>query len=238
VAPYHVSRWARDRGFPAAGKAGPAGQPPVNVRRIRQTVTERRRPVAHTRATMNDQYLMPSGRVQRESQPVVAAALQQEVGKARARQRVHVFTVAFIARFASDPDAAAAEAGLDVSVVRRLLEGEQDTALASCTDHLSSPHADPGQPCPASFLSCLDCVNARALPHQLPVQIAAAERIAALRPHLDPAAWNKRLRPRLDQLEQIVSTYTPAEREHARRSVTARERQMVGELLDGRWDLR
>lgn len=238
VGAHHVLRWARDRGFPVAGESGPAGQPPVNVRRIRQTVTERRRrPVAHTRATMNDQYLMPSGRVQRESRPVVAAALREEVGKARARQRAHVLTAAFIARFASDPDAAAAEAGLDASAAGRLLAGEQDTVLASCADHLAGPHADPGQPCPASFLSCLDCANARALPHQLPVQLAAAERIAALRPHLDPAVWNKRLRPRLEQLEEIVSTYTPAEREHARRRVTARERQMVGELLDGRWDL-
>jgi len=237
--PHHVLRWARDHGFPGAGAAEVTGRPPVNVRRIRQTVIERRRrPVAHTWVTMNDQYLMPSLRVQRDSQSVIAAALQEEVGKARARHGVPVLTAAFIARFHDDPDGAAAEAGLEPAVVRRLVEGEQDTVLASCTDHLAGPHADPGQPCPASFLSCLDCVNARALPHQLPVQLAAAEHIAALRPHLDPAVWSKRLRPRLDQLEEIVNTYTPAEREHARRSITSRQRQMAGEFLDGRWDLR
>ena len=110
--------------------------------------------------------------------------------------------------------------------------------LASCTDHLASPHAGPGQPCPASFLSCLDCPNARALPRQLPAQIAAAEHIAALRPHLDPADWEARFRPRLDQLEEIVSTCTPAERDHARRQVTTQLRQTISEVLDGRWDLR
>lgn len=163
---------------------------------------------------------------------------QEEVDKARTRQRVPVFTTAFIARFQNDPDCVAAETDLDVAVIKRLLVGEQDTVLASCTDHLASPHADPGLPCPASFLSCLDCENARALPHQLPVQLAAAERIAALRPHLDPVVWDTRLRPRLDQLEEIVNTYTAAEREQARREVTSRQQQMIDEFLEGRWDLR
>lgn len=239
VGAYHVHRWARDHGFPASRDAGRAGRPPVSVRRIRQTVTERRRrPVAHTRATMNDQYLMPSRKVRSDSQAVVAAALEDEVGKARARQQVPVFTAAFAARFAGDPDGAAREAGLEAAVIRRLLAGEQDTVLAACTDHLASPHAGPGQPCPASFLSCLDCPNARALPRQLPAQIAAAEHIAALRPHLSPAVWQARFRPRLDQLEEIAGSYTPAERELARQQVTAQLRQTISELLDGRWDLR
>jgi hypothetical protein len=187
---------------------------------------------------MNDQYLMPSRKVRSDSQAVIAAALDDEVGKARDRQQVPVFTAVFIARFAEDPDGAAREAGLEAGTVRRLLAGEQDTVLAGCTDHLASPHAELGQPCPASFLSCLDCPNARALPRQLPAQVAAAEHIAALRPHLSPAVWDARFRPRLDQLEEIVNTYTAAERELARRQVTAQLRQMISELLDGRWDLR
>lgn len=233
VGHHHVARWARDRGF------GLGDRVPISVRRIRQTVIERRRrPVAHTRDTMNDQYLMPSKRVRRESQTVVAAALQAEVDKARARQRVPVFTTAFIAGFHADPQTAAAEVGLEPEVVKRLLEGEQDTVLAGCVDHLSGPHTTPGQPCPASFLSCLDCLNARALPHQLPVQMAAAEHIAALRPHLDPAVWGIRWRPRLDQLEEIVNTYTATERQRAQAAITGEYRQMVAELVDGRWDLR
>jgi hypothetical protein len=239
IGAHHVRRWACGRGFPAAGDETQAGQPQVSVRRIRQTVIERRRrPVAHTRATMNDQYLMPSQKVRCDSQAVVAAALEDEVGKARSRQLVPVFTAAFIARFADDPDGAAREAGLEAATVRRLLAGEQDTVLASCTDHLASPHTAPGLPCPASFLSCLDCPNARALPRQLPAQIAAAEHVAALRPHLSPAIWEARFRPRLDQLEEIVNTYTPAERDHARRQVTVQLQHRIGELLDGRWDLR
>ena len=70
----------------------------------------RRRPVAHTRATMNDQYLMPSRKVRQDSQAVVAGALEQEVGKARARHQVPVFTAAFLARSPATPTAPPGEA--------------------------------------------------------------------------------------------------------------------------------
>jgi hypothetical protein len=233
VGAHNVYRWAGDRGF------GRDGRVSVHVGRIRQTVTERRRrPVAHTQDTMNDQYLMPSKQVRRESQGVVAAALLEEVGKARARQHIPVFTAAFIARFHADPQTAAAEAGLDAEAVKHMVEGKQDTALVSCVDHLTGPHDEVGKPCPASFLSCLDCVNARALSHQLPVQIAAAEHIAAWRPHLDPDVWEVRWRPRLAQLSQIVDTYTSAERQRARALISAEDRKTIADLFGGRWDLR
>ncbi|REF00739.1 hypothetical protein [Thermomonospora umbrina] len=229
----HVARWARDRGFSAEDRVA------LHVGRIRQTVIERRRrPVAHTRNTMNDQYLMPGKRVRQESQTVVAAAQLAEVDKARGRHRVPVFTAAFVARFRSDPQAASAEVGLEPEALKRLVEGDQDTALASCTDHLAGPHTPAGQPCMASFLSCLDCVNARALPHQLPVQIAAAENLAALRPHLEPAVWEIRWKPRLQQLHDIANAYTPAERHRAQVLISDQDRQTVADLLDGRWDLR
>jgi hypothetical protein len=224
---------------PPGAAATELDRPPIDVPRIRQTVIQRRRrPVAHTRRTMNDQYLLPSRRVQQDSKAVVAAALHDEVDKARTRQRVPVFTAAFVARAHTDLQGAAGAVGLEPETLKRLLSGDQDTALASCTDHLASPHAAAGQPCPASFLSCLDCDNARALPHQLPVQLAAADRIAALRPHLDPAVWRAHLEPRLRQLNEISSHYTPNERDRARRQVTDQQRRMVDELLQGRWELR
>ena len=54
-----------------------------------------------------------------------------------------------------------------------MISGRSDTVLASCTGHTDSPHAPAGMPCTASFLECLDCPNARALPRHLPVQVAA-----------------------------------------------------------------
>lgn len=239
VGAHHVRRWARDRGFPVAEADDGTGLPAVNVRRLRQTAIEqRRRPVSHTRQTMNDHYLMRSRTVAEDSRRVVGAALRAEVGKARVVQAMPVFTPDLLARAQDDLDGVAAETGLAPQRLTRLLSGEQDTPLASCTDHLAGPRSEPGQPCTASFLSCLDCENARALPHQLPMQIAAADRIAGLRTNLDPTLWRARYEPRLRQLNDILSAYTAAERERARGQISDRHLRMLGDLLDGKWDLR
>lgn len=239
VGAHHVSRWARERGFPIADAEGGAGLPAMSVRRLRQTVIEqRRRPVSHTRQTMNDHYLMRSRTVREDSRRVVGSALREEVDKARAAQAVPVFTTELLARARQDLESVAAETGLEPRTLTRLMSGEQDTPLASCTDHLAGPHTEPGQPCTASFLSCLGCENARALPHQLPVQIAAADRISALRVNLDPALWRVRYEPRLRQLHDILRAHTPAEREQARSRISDRHLRMLDELLDGKWDLR
>jgi hypothetical protein len=236
---FHVYLWARENGFPATEDAEEVGLPPINVRWLRNTALARsRRPVAQTRATLNDRYLMRSDRVVRESRTVVAAALRQEVDKARAHQAVPVFTAEFVARAHTNPDTAAREAGLPVDTVAALVAGRNDTVLAGCINHNDGPRAEQGLPCPASFLACLDCPNARALPHHLPVQVAAADRIAALRPNLDPAAWRAKYALVLGQLDDILGHYTPAEHDQARRAITDQQHSLVEQLLDGRWDLR
>jgi hypothetical protein len=233
-----VHRWAKVHGF-AIGADACVGKPRLDVRWLRRTVVEQARtPVAHTRATMRDHYLARSQAVRDDSRAVVAAALDAEVDKARSAQQVPVFTAAFVARAGQDPHTAAAEAGLDPQVLRRLLTGEQDTVLTSCTDHTDSPYTVPGQPCRASFLSCLDCRNSRALPHHLPVQAAAVGRLELLRSNMDPAVWAARYGRAYAQLRQIVDRYTAAERETAGARLTDQQRQLVDDLLDGRWDLR
>jgi hypothetical protein len=232
-------RWAITRGFPRSGRAGPGSRPAIDTRRIRQTVIEQRRqPVAHTRWTMNDHYLARSADVQAESRKVVGAALRGQVEAARARRQIPVFTAEFLARAGKNLPSAATEAGLDPQVLARLAAGDQDTALAACTDHRDSPHAPAGSPCPASFLTCLDCPNARAMPRHLPVQIAVADQMAALRPNVDPAVWAARYKVRLDQLTGIIGAYTAAEQEQARRALDARQQQLVNDLMDGGLDLR
>ncbi|WP_236076417.1 hypothetical protein [Streptomyces coffeae] len=114
------------------------------------------------------------------------------MAKAPAAMDIPVFTQDFIAR--ANPEEAAAEAGFDAETLKRLLAGEQDTVLAGCVDHLAGPETPPGMPCTASFFACLQCDNARALPHQLPVQIAARDRLLATRPNStrewpSPSPW-------------------------------------------------
>jgi hypothetical protein len=238
VGAHHLRRWARDRGFPVAEAAGAAGLPAVSVRRLRQTVIEQgRRPVSHTRRTMNDHYLMRSRTIREDSRMVVGSALRDEVSKARAVQQVPVFTSAFLDRARRDPDGAAADVGLDAQTLKQLMTGEQDTVLTACTDHLAGPYTEPGEPCTASFLACLSCENARALPHQLPVQIAAADQIARLRGHLPVALWQARYQPRLRQLNDILRAYSPAERAQACDQLTEPQERLLDDLFTGKWDL-
>jgi hypothetical protein len=234
-----VLAWARSHGFPAARNAVPGGLPAVDVKRIRQTALERRRhPVAHSRRTLNDLYLKGSRTVQADSRRVVAAALRQEVAKARAVQAVPVFTADFIAQARQDLAGAAAQVGLEPQSLKELLGAQRDTATVGCVDHLASPVAEPGQPCPASFLDCLSCGNARALPHQLPIQLAVRDGILQRRPNLDPALWRARFRDPLQQLEDIIDHYTDAERGKACADLTDDHQHLVDDLLDGRLDLR
>lgn len=97
-----------------------------------------------------------------------------------------VFTQNFIDLARRDPQAAAKQAGMSMQQLAGLIEGDQDTDLASCQDHRAGPYDPPGAACSASFLACLDCANARALPHQLPIQLAAIDALEQLRPHLPP----------------------------------------------------
>ncbi len=236
---HHVSRWAHAHGFPDSRSESESDRPAISARRLRRTVIERRRrPVAHSTRTMREIYLMPSRSVQEDSHQVVAAALDAEVDKARRQQRIPVFTSDFVELAQTDLAAAADSVRLEPRQVTDLLSGGQDTVLASCVDHTHGPHAPAGQPCEASFLTCLSCENARALPHQLPVQLAAIDEMRAARPHFEPELWSARLEPRLRQLEDIASSFGADEVERARAAITTNQRELVRELLEGRWDLR
>lgn len=192
----HVWSWARGHGFPSPADAPRVGRPAVEVRRIRKTVVERRRsPVSHTRATMNDHYLARSAAVVAESRVVVGDALREQLERARARQSAQVLTPTLLAQAGHDLPAAATRAGLAPGLLGELIEGGHDTVLAACTGHWAAPGGQPGQLCTASFLACLDCPNARALPRHLPVQMAMADRLAALAPHLEPQVWQARYEP-------------------------------------------
>ncbi|WP_329185930.1 hypothetical protein [Actinacidiphila glaucinigra] len=234
-----VERWARSREFPPVTRDGENGLPGIDVRRIRQTALEiRRRPVSHSR-NMHDHYLRRSDTVREQSQKVVAEALEEQVAKARTAADVAVLSPRLLSLTARGPEAAAAEARLAPEVLKSMACGERDTGVVACRDHRESPHAPIGEACPASFLNdCLNCANARALPHQLPVQTALHDRLAALRPNLDPQTWQARYALPLARLQSILDHYSAAEQTAARAAVTARHAALIDTLLSGRSDLR
>ncbi|MFD7498161.1 hypothetical protein ACFV8T_38565 [Streptomyces sp. NPDC059832] len=110
--------------------------------------------------------------------------------------------------------------------------------LAGCTDHLNSPSTTPGEPCAESFLACLGCENARALPHQLPLQIAALDQLTILRAHTDPASWKVLHSVHHERLADLVNHYHQSEQAQARQNLTDRQAQMINDLIGGRMELR
>ena len=235
-----IERWARSRGFPPVTRDGENGLPGIDVRRIRQTVLEiQRRPVSHSRNTLRDHYLRRSETVREQSQKVVVEVLEEQVAKARTTVAVAVLSPRLLSLAARDLEAAAVESRLVPEALKSMASGERDTGVVACRDHRESPHAPVGEACPASFLSgCLNCANARALPHQLPVQIALHDRLAVLRPNLDPRTWQARYALPLASLRSILDHYSAAEQAAARVAVTARHTALIDTLLSGRNDLR
>lgn len=157
---------------------------------------------------------------------------------ARKRRSVPVLPASLLERAATDLDGAAREADLDPRVLQRLAASRQDTVLTGCVDHLNSPTAEPGQPCAESFFACLGCENARALPHQLPLQIAALDQLKILRAHVDPATWQARHAVHHERLEDLVGHYHQSEQDRARSGLTGRQTMMINNLMSGRMDLR
>jgi hypothetical protein len=79
----------------------------------------------------------------------------------------------------------------------------QDTVLAACSDFEHSPR-DAGRSCQQTFLTCLDCANARAFPRHLPAQLLVLDELQARRATMPVAEWIDRYAGRVAQLEQIL----------------------------------
>jgi hypothetical protein len=161
--------------------------------RLRKTkIASGRRPVAHTPASYAA-YLRKMDTVTAEGFQVIREALDSEVRRAIARRKMTAVP---------GPGAPAAPDDDDPS---------RDTGLGSCADFARSP-LDDGQPCRQSFLACLDCPNARALPRHPPFQLAVAGKLTTLKTAMTAAAWTARYAGRAAQLASILAE--PAPRVH------------------------
>jgi len=162
-----IRRWATLHGLTA--DKPDAGGNPVPLRLalglIRLTYLElHQKPVVHTEQTLDSDYLGRNRGNLAEYQKVVAVALKDEVAKARARGAMTLLTEDDLRRAQESPEAVAGEHGVDTVTLKRMISGELDTVMNACAGNRRSPHAPAGQPCPASFMLCLECPCARALP--------------------------------------------------------------------------
>jgi hypothetical protein len=186
----------------------------ISFHRLRRTrIQLERRPIAQSPST-HISYLRQTRAVVQDGFAVVRAALDEEVRKALQRRELQVIL---------NP-ATKEDAGPD-----------NDTVLANCSDFSHSP-LDRGQACGRTFLFCLDCRDARAFPRHLPFQILVTETLLMLRAAITAQAWTEYYAGRLAQLEDVLSNYTPAQREQARGQITPQQRAIVARLFKGNLD--
>ncbi|WP_369035482.1 hypothetical protein [Streptomyces adonidis] len=194
--------------------------------------------VAQTKDTAARTYLLRNRGNVAEYQKVVAAALDGEVDKARARRFVTVMSVEDVERARAVPETVAAEQGLDPQTLKRMLAGELDTVMAACTGNTSGPHAPPGQPCQASFMLCLECECARSLPRHLPVQVLIYHRLAERREQMDALQWANRFAGPYARLGDLLSEHDDMAVHDARRDATDADRSLAERFLNRELDLR
>ncbi|MFF1717217.1 hypothetical protein [Streptomyces sp. NPDC058268] len=236
-----VTRLSRDWSLPSDTLDGDGKAVPLVVRLdlLRLTYIElNQKPVAHTEKTAATQYMLRNRGNVSEYRQVVAKVLADEVDKARTRGTVTVMSAQEVERARTDPETVAAELGLDPVTLKRMVAGELDTVLASCTDNKNSPHAPPGQPCPASFMLCLGCECARALPRHLPVQVLVHDRLLQRRDEMDALRWAERFAGPHAQLADLLDQHDETAVTDARRDATAADHALADRFLNRELDLR
>lgn len=186
----------------------------INLDRLRKTRIEMSRtPIGQSR-TMHEHYLRRMRKVREEGYGTVREALDDQVAKALARRQITVTPEPTEEHDSASPN---------------------DTVLGECDDFQHSPF-DNSRPCRQSFLTCLDCANARAFPRHLPVQLLVADRLRDQQTTLPAENWIRRYAGALAQLDDIFTYYTAAQLKQARSEITDHHHGIVDQLLRGDLD--
>jgi hypothetical protein len=197
----------------------------VSMRRLRRTVQVliRREPAQNTTQTHEQVYLLRDPATRREAEQVTAQGLTDAAAQARDVMRILLDSQA--ARLAGTPEQAQA-----------LAEGRLDTATGACLDFTHAPSGPPGQPCTASFLDCLACRNAVATRRHLPRLAWLHRALDELRATVEPAIWAHDWRTHFLRLTALLEDSTTiAEWDAAVRAVSDADREMISQLLTGRY---
>lgn len=184
------------------------GQPELNLRRVRRTVTvlHRREPAQHSQDVHDSVYVLRDPAAREQAAPVIADGIADALAHARA--------VAEARTSRDDRDSGT------------------DTATASCEDYTRSPFSPHGSPCRASFLLCLACPNAVITPRHLPRLACLHQALEALRAVLPAQIWDHDWREHHARLAHLKdSAFTPAEWTDALHAVSPADRATIDALL-------
>jgi hypothetical protein len=233
--------WSRGHDLPtdaAAATPGHTEQLTVTLGRLRLTYNElQQRPVAHTDTTLANEYLARNRGNLAEYQRVVADALAEQVTKATTRGKLRTLSQQDVTEAREYPARVAARHGMDAATLQRMLSGELDTVLGACIDHTNSPHTTAGQPCRASFMLCLSCPCARAMPDHLPIQVLVHDELDRRKTTVTPLRWAQRFALPHAQLGDLLNRAGTAAVIDARHAAAADQRQLVDRFLNRELDV-
>jgi hypothetical protein len=118
------------------------------------------------------------------------ATVEQALGDALAVARPRALPTAELVRLAAGPAEPASGLGQDATA--RIVSGEADVFVASCTDITHSPFGAPGQVCPSPFSGCFSCPNAVFTARRLSAVIAYQHHCEAEAKRWPAGEWQRR----------------------------------------------
>ncbi|MEU6603500.1 hypothetical protein ABZ922_00170 [Streptomyces shenzhenensis] len=184
------------------------------MRRTRKTVNvvHRREPGQNSQDTHDSVYVIPEPQAQQAAIPVIAAGAEDALEAAR--------RTVFTAKLTDAPE-----------------DGEVEAATNGCADYENSLITGPGAGCGASFLLCTACPNARVHPAHHPRLAHLHRAIGELEDVLPKAVWDADWSEPHARLSDLKRRLGPALWRQGLANVTAEDREVVGDLLNGLYDL-
>ena len=210
----------------------------VTLRRMRRSVQViRGEAMGNSVETSVNVYRGPDPQTHEQARPVVVQGLNDAVTDAKRRVAARVSgSEADAAR--TDPAPLAARLGVPEERVTTLLEGGLNTATAACLDMTRSPHEiDEGGPCTESFLACVECPNAVAMPDRIPRIVAARDALVVAARSSPAPVREQHYAHLVDAFDDLLCQVPEPEVKRARAAVTPVDIQVVTHLLNRRLDI-
>ena len=209
---------------------------PLKVTFQRLRLTEQvlnTKPRQNSAAVSESLYRQPDEQTRVQTASAIIRGQSEALEHARVTVQMRTLTDSDIVSAAVDPTALAERLGVAPEKIRLLLSGALNTATGACMDFEHSPFAErEGEPCRASFLTCLGCSNAVATPAHLPRLVALSGALERIGSAVTPTVWDEDYAVHHTRLTELLEMNTTVEqRAAAKRDVTAADEAAILRLL-------
>lgn len=140
-----------------------------------------------------------------QSIPIILRGQQDAIDHAAAVMQTRTVTSQEMIDDQFDAERLSARLGIGPSQATNLLAGRLDTATAACMDFTRSPFSEEGGPCTASFLMCLACSNAVAMPSHLPRLVALRQALERISSIVSAERWRREFASHMARVRELLA---------------------------------